>query len=58
LVKADYTYNFDTTQNTTYSTLSTPYCDTPGKVYGLSTRTDKDTLGRTVKVKDTDGMRF
>jgi RHS repeat-associated protein len=55
LVKTDYAYGFDTTQNTKFSTVTTPYCDTPGAVYGLSSRTDSDALGRPIKVTQTDG---
>ena len=55
LVKTDHTYGFDMGQNTTFSTATTPYCDTPGTVYGLSTRTDADALGRVIKVTQTDG---
>jgi RHS repeat-associated protein len=55
LVKVDRAYGFDTTQNTTYSTVTTPYCDTPGTIYGLSTRSDADALGRPIKVTQTDG---
>lgn len=55
LVKADSTYGNDSTQNTHYNTVTTPYCDTPGTVFGLPSRTDSDTLGRTVKVTQTDG---
>jgi YD repeat-containing protein len=55
LVKTDHTYGFDTSQNTSFSTVTTPYCDTPGALYGLSARTDNDALGRVVKVTQTDG---
>ena len=55
LVKVDYTYGPDTTQNTHYTTTTTPYCDTPGTLYGLPSRTDSDALGRVVKVTQTDG---
>ena len=55
LVKTDYTYGFDAGQNTTFTTASTPYCDTPGATYGLATRTDSDLLGRVLKVTQTDG---
>lgn len=55
LIKVDSTYGNDTTQNTHYNTATTPYCDTPGTVFGLPSRTDSDTLGRTVKVTQTDG---
>jgi YD repeat-containing protein len=54
LIKVDHTYGFDATQNTYFSTSTTPYCDTPGTIYGLSTRTDSDALGRGVKVTETD----
>jgi RHS repeat-associated protein len=55
LVKVDYAYGNDTTQNTHYNTVTTPYCDTPGTVFGLPTRTDSDALGRVAKVTETDG---
>jgi RHS repeat-associated protein len=55
LVKVDSTYGYDTTQNTHYTTTTTPYCDTIGTVFGLPSRTDSDTLGRTAKVTQTDG---
>jgi RHS repeat-associated protein len=55
LVKVDFTYGNDTTQHTSYTTTTTPYCDTPGTVFGLPSRTDSDTLGRTVKITQTDG---
>ena len=55
LIKVDSTYGNDSTQNTHYNTVTTPYCDTPGAVFGLPSRTDSDTLGRAVKVTQTDG---
>src|ERR1019366_3300317 len=55
LVKVDSTYGNDTTQNTHYNTVTTPYCDTVGTVFGLPSRTDSDNLGRAVKVTQTDG---
>jgi RHS repeat-associated protein len=54
-VKVDYTYGNDTTQNTHYTTTTTPYCNTPGTTFGLPTRTDSDALGRAIKVTETDG---
>ncbi len=55
LVKSDYTYGDDMSQNTHYSTASTPYCDTPGGPFGLPTRTDSDAIGRVTKVTQPDG---
>ena len=55
LVKMDYAYGNDTSQNTQYTTITTPYCDTPGTTFGLPTRTDMDPLGRVSKVTQTDG---
>lgn len=55
LVKADYTYGNDTTQNTHYTTVTTPYCNTPGATFGLPIRTDSDALGRTIKITQADG---
>jgi RHS repeat-associated protein len=54
LIKTDHTYGFDFTQNTSFTTATSPYCDTPGSIFGLATRTDSDSLGRTVKTTDAD----
>jgi RHS repeat-associated protein len=55
LVKTDYTYGNDITQNTHYTTVTTPYCNSPGTVFGLPIRTDSDALGRAVQITQTDG---
>jgi RHS repeat-associated protein len=55
LVKIDFTYRNDTVQHTHYTTATTPYCNTPGSVFGLPSRTDFDALGRVLKVTQTDG---
>lgn len=54
LVKTDYSYGNDTAQNTHYTIVTTPYCDTPGTTFGLPIRTDSDALGRTIMITQAD----
>jgi RHS repeat-associated protein len=55
LTKVDYVYGFDSINHLRFEKVSTPYCNTPGTVYGLMTTTNHDALDRVTSVVQTDG---
>ncbi|HET6933105.1 MAG TPA: RHS repeat-associated core domain-containing protein [Candidatus Acidoferrum sp.] len=55
LVKMDFSYTEDATLHDSLTKTSTPYCDTPGTIYGLMTVNHSDTIGRIKSSVETDG---